>query len=438
MTTEVPTAGVWSAIRMPVIVGGGIIGGFLLAAIVWASLAPLSGAAIAPGVVSPDGQRRTVQHLEGGIIRALLVQNGDVVTVGQPLVALEETQALAEYEQILGRRRTFAAMEARLVAEQRGAEEIEFPDWLTDDEDNPAVAEILETQSTLFQTRQNSRSSQVSILRQRIGQLQEEINGLDAQTTSQRRQLELIESEVEDVQQLVDRGLERRTRLLTLQRAEAEIRGNLGANLAAIARAQQTVGETDLQILNLDADRLDQIAEELNQVRFELSSVEQELRRTQDVLSRTTIVAPISGTIVDSRFRTTGGVIRPGEPILDIVPDEEELLIDARVSPIDIDSVEPGMMAQVVLSAFSQRRLPRIEGRVRGISADRLIDETTGQAYFLARVEVDPAQLEGLPGHIRLSPGMPAEVFIITEERTALEYILEPFLATFRRAFREA
>ncbi len=423
---------------MPALIGGTLIGVFLVLGTIWASMAPLSGAAIAAGVVSPDGQRRTVQHLEGGIIRQLLASNGEVVAEGQPLVVLEETQALAEHERIVARRRTFGAMVARLVAEQRGDETVEFPDWLIGAESDPAVAEILETQLTLFQTRKQSNDTRAQILRQRIGQLDQEISGLDAQTVSQQRQLELIASEVSDVQQLVDQGLERRSRLLALQRQEADIGGNLGANLAAISRAQQVIGETELQILNLEAERLDGVAQELNQVRFEMAAVEQDLRRTQDVLSRTTITAPISGTVVESRFHSAGGVIRPGEPILDIVPDEEELLIDARVSPNDIDNIEVGMVAQVVLSAYSQRRLPRIEGRLRGISADRLVDPTTGQAYFLARVEVDPAQLSRLPGNVRLSPGMPAEVFIVTGERTALEYILEPFLGSFRRAFREA
>ncbi len=435
MTAQTP---VWSAIRAPALTGAALIAGFLVVGTIWAALAPLSGAAIAPGVVSPDGQRRTVQHLEGGIIRQLLVGNGDVVGEGQPLVVLEETQALAERDRIVARHRTFTAMQARLIAEQRGDDEITFPDWLMADADDPAVAEVIETQTTIFQTRARSTETRAQILEQRIGQLAQEVAGLESQTQSQRRQLELIASEVGDVQQLVDQGLERRSRLLALQRQEADIRGNLGSNLAAIARAQQVVGETELQLLNLEADRLNEIADQLNQVRFELAAVDQDLLRTQDILSRTTITAPISGTVVEIRFRSAGGVIRPGEPILDIVPDEEELLIDARVSPIDIDNVEVGMSAQVVLSAFSQRRLPRIEGRIRGISADRLMDPNTGQAYFLARVEVDQAQLEGLPGHVRLSPGMPAEVFIITGQRTALEYILEPFLGSFRRAFREA
>lgn len=429
---------IWSAMRGPVLVGAGVIVFFVGVGLVWGGSAPIAGATIAPGVVSPDGRRRTVQHLEGGIIHQLLIEEGEQVTAGEPLIVLEETQALADYRRILSQQQTFAAMQARLEAEQASAEAVTFPRWLLEESGNAAVAEIIETQQTLFETRRVAQENRALILEQRIAQLDEEIIGLEAQIESQNRQLALIASEVEDVQELVNRGLERRTRLLALQRQAADIEGARGENQASIARARQTIGETELQILNLEADRQDAIANELNQVRFERAGVEQELLRTQDVLARTSITAPISGIIVENRFSTVGGVVRPGEPILDIVPQEEELLIDARISPIDIDSVEIGMTAQVILTAYSQRRLPRIDGILRSISADRLVDDVTGEAYFLARIEVDLAELAELEDQVTLTAGMPAEVYILTGERTALEYLLEPVLQSFRRAFREA
>jgi len=271
-----------------------------------------------------------------------------------------------------------------------------------------------------------------------VAQLDEEITGLNAQVESQERQLILIDDELQDVQELVDRGLERRARLLGLQRQRAEIEGRLGVNRADIARARQSIGETELQILNVDADHQAAIANELNQVRFERAAIEQDLLRTQDILARTSIVAPLSGIVVELRFTTVGGVVRPGEPILDIVPQEEELLIDARISPIDIEVVYPGMEARVVLTAYSQRRLPWIMGVVRSISADRLVDEVSGQPYFLARIEVSPDDLRELEGRVTLTSGMPAEVYVLTGERTALEYLFEPVVQSFRRAFRES
>jgi len=429
---------IWKTMRGSLIAGAAVIVFFVGVGLLWGGTAPIAGAAIAQGVVSPDGRRRTVQHLEGGIIHQILVTEGDQVSVGEPLIILEETQALAEYSRIKSQQLTFAAMQARLEAEQDLEDEIAFPSWLLDEAGDMEVAEIIETQSTLFATRAAAQESRELILRQRIAQLDEEITGLEAQIDSQNRQLELIASEVADVQELVDRGLERRPRLLGLQRQAADIEGTLGENQAGIARAQQSIGETELQILNLETDRQDEIANSLNQVRFERAGIEQELLRTQDVLARTSITAPISGIIVQSRASTVGGVVRPGEPILDIVPQEEELLIDARISPIDIDAIQIGMSAEIILSAYSQRRLPRIGGTVRSISADRLIDEITGQAYFLARVEVNPQELAALEGEVTLTAGMPAEVYILTGERTALEYLLEPVNQSFRRAFREA
>jgi len=428
----------WKTMRGTLIAGAVVITFFVGVGLLWGGTAPIAGAAIAQGVVSPDGRRRTVQHLEGGIIHQILVTEGDQVSVGEPLIILEETQALAEYSRIKSQQLTFAAMQVRLEAEQDLEDEIAFPSWLLDEAGDRGVAEIIETQSTLFATRAAAQESRELILRQRIAQLDEEITGLEAQIDSQNRQLELIASEVADVQELVDRGLERRPRLLALQRQAADIEGTLGENQAGIARAQQSIGETELQILNLETDRQDEIANSLNQVRFERAGIEQELLRTQDVLARTSITAPISGIIVQSRASTVGGVVRSGEPILDIVPQEEELLIDARISPLDIDAIQIGMSAEIILSAYSQRRLPRIGGTVRSISADRLIDEITGQAYFLARVEVNPQELAALEGEVTLTAGMPAEVYILTGERTALEYLIEPVIQSFRRAFREA
>jgi len=430
--------GIWTSLRGPALAGVGVIAFFVLVGVLWGGSAPIAGAAIAPGIVSPDGQRRTIQHLEGGIIHQLLVSGGDYVTQGQPLVVLEETQALADFQRILSQRRTYAAMQARLEAEQALAEEITFPDWLIAEADSSGVTEIIATQQTLFQTRRIAQEGRASILRQRIAQLDEEIIGLESQIDSQNRQLSLIASEVEDVQELVNRGLERRTRLLALQRQAADIEGARGSNQAGVARARQSIGETDLQILNLNTDRQDEIANELNQVRFERAGVEQEFLSTQDVLARTSITAPISGLVVQIRFTTVGGVVRPGEAIMDIVPQEEELLIDAHVSPIDIDAVTAGMSARIILTAYSQRRLPRIDGIVRSISADRLVDEATGQPYFLARVAVNPEELAALEGQVTLTAGMPAEVYILTGERTAFEYLMEPIIQSFRRAFRES
>lgn len=403
----------------------------------WAATAPLASAALAPGVVSPDGSRRTVQHLEGGIIAEMLVDDGSEVEAGDPLLVLAEVQSRASFDMLIGETRTLMAIQARLLAEITGAEALRFPDELRAAAEDPSVADIMEAQSDLFSSRTQTFEGRQAILGQRVNQLRAEMQGLENHIVSQERQLDLIDQEIVGVQQLVDQGLERLPRLLALQRAQAEIEGEMARNTAAIARAEQSIGETELQMMTVGTQRLDELNERLTEVRSQLAELEERRRASEDVLSRTVITAPVSGTVVNMHFHTVGGVIGPGEPILDIVPRDEDMLIDARVSPVDIDVVHRGLQAQVVLSAYKQRNLPRIQGTVRSVSADSLVDEQTGQPYFLARIEVPQEELDGLAEDIQLSPGMPAEVMIMTGERTALQYLYEPVSDTFRRSFRE-
>ena len=420
-----------------VLVGLVIIAVFFVGLGGWAATAPLAAAALAPGVVSPDGSRRTVQHLEGGIIAELLIEDSSVVESGDPLVVLDELQSQASFDMLRSEIHTLEAIQTRVLAEIAGDEELAFPDALRAAAADPSVADIMHAQRDLFASRTRTMEGRQAILGQRIGQLEAEITGLENHITSQEREMSLIAQEIVGVQRLVDQGLERLPRLLALQRAEAEIQGEMARNAAAIARAEQSIGETELQMMTIETQRLDELNEQLTEIRSQLIELGERLRASEDVLSRTVITAPVSGIVVNMRFHTVGGVIGPGEPILDIVPRDDDMLIDARVSPIDIDVVHQGLTAQVVLSAYKQRNLPRIDGTVRTVSADSLLDEVTGQPYFLARVEVPHEQLQGLDEDISLSPGMPAEVMIMTGERTALDYILEPFVDTLRRSFRE-
>lgn len=404
----------------------------------WASMAPLSSAAVAPGIVSPDGQRRTVQHLEGGIIQEILVRDGDVVGIGERLLVLEDVAVRSERDIRESRLNGLLAVEARLVAELTLAEAIAFPaDLLARAETDAELAAALDDQRTHFETRAAAFVSRADILEARIAQLHEEIAGLEVQIDSQVRQLNLIDREIAGVGQLVDQGLERLPRLLSLQRMQAEIEGEIGANRSTIARAEQAIGETGLQILDLEANRREEAAGSLANIRAEIATIGEELRAREDVLARTMVTAPVAGTVVGLQFHTVGGVVRPGETILDIVPADEELIIDARLSPTDIDVVAPGLEAEVHLLAYAQRDMARLTGRVRDVSADRLVDEATGEAYFRARIEVLPEALDSLGDDIVLTPGMPADVLITTGERSMLDYILSPIERSLSRAFRE-
>jgi HlyD family secretion protein/epimerase transport system membrane fusion protein len=405
----------------------------------WAALAHIAEAAIAPGIVSPDGSRKTVQHLEGGIIAKLMADDGDHVKQGDPLVLLEETQARAAFQVLRGERRLLAAKLARLLAEQANQDAVEFPDWLLADEpSDPEVQKILQAQRDLFAARHDLHEGRKAIGGKRIEELEEEILGLQSQVRSQREQIALLDEELAAKKKLVDRGMLARPEYLALQRLKAEIEGDAAENVAGIARARQTIGETELQVVNEDANRLDQIVTELADTRSELAAVEEKIRAQRDVLDRTVVTAPVSGVVMKKRFFTTGGVVGPGQPILDIVPDEVELLIDARVRPVDIDTVQAGQRARVHFLPYSERRLPQIWGNVRSVSADSLVDEATGEHYFLARVEVPTEELDKLGPNAKVTPGMPAEVLIMTGDRTVLQYLVQPILDSLRRTFREA
>lgn len=423
--------------RTPRRAGLGLIAVFLGGFLLWGLTVPIAGGAVAPGVISPDGNRRTVQHLEGGIIAQLRVRDGDRVASGDPLVLLESLQARTVFNALLNQHQTLLVMQARLLAEQEGRAEIEVPPEIRAAPSNPDLDRLLAAQRSMFVTRRAAHEMRTRVLRQRIEQSHEQIRALEAQVRSATEQLALIADELRGKEQLLRSGLVPRPEVLRLQRSQAEILGRRGEYLGTIARTRQLIGETEMQILSLEAERLDKISEQLDKVRVELAGVTERLEASRDVLTRTVVTAPIGGTVVNLHFKTVEGVIRPGEAILDIVPDEEKLLIDARVAPIDIDVVFPGLPAQVRLTAYSSRGLPRIGGVVRTVSADRLVDQATNQPYYLARVEVDREELARLDPAIELVPGMPAEVLIVRKERTMVRYLLEPFRDAFRRSFRE-
>ncbi len=425
-------------IRGPARAGVAIIAIFVTGAIGWASVAPIASGAVAPGIISPDGSRRTVQHLEGGIIREIRARDGDQVAEGQVLVVLQETQAAATHDMLVDQADMLAASQARLVAEQAGGNAIVFPAELRDAARASARTKAFtDGQTALFEKRRATLQAQVEVLDDRKRQYTEQIAALTAQLSSTNIQIELISEEMEAKSQLLQRGLVTKPELLRLQRAKAALEGDRGRFSGSIAEVQQRIGETETQRISVVAERAEDVSTELEKVRSDLAAALERLSASSDILGRTVITAPVAGKVVNSHFKTEGGVIRPGEPILDIVPSGEQLFIDARVAPVDIDVVSVGLGAVVHLSAYSSRGLPRIEGTVREVSADRIVDPVTGQAYFLARVEVSNKVLEKLGKEYVLMPGMPAEVMIVTGERTTMGYLLEPFMEAFRRGLRE-
>jgi HlyD family secretion protein/epimerase transport system membrane fusion protein len=406
----------------------------------WASFAPLESAVVGKGLISPSGSRRVVQHLEGGVIQDILVKDGDKVDAGQILVRLNDTQSDAAYKatsrRVLGQR----ALVARLEAEVKGQEGLLYPDVLLASSE-PDLLKVLNDQREIFSARLAAFKGQQSILEQQAAQMREQINGFNQQASSVARQLELIQSETEDVEGLIAKGLERRPRLLALQRTTAALEGQRSSFLASIAQAQQRIGEGQMQMATLEANRRNQASDELAKVQNEVAQLNEQLRAQEDIRARAEIVSPVAGTVVDLRFKSAGGVIRPGEAVLDIVPKDEEMLIDARLSPMDVDSVQVGQSAEVLLTGYRLKFMPRTIGEVTYVSADILRDANTGGAYYEVKVRVPPeerAKLAAVDPPVRLVAGMPAEVFVVTGETRVMAYLLNPLVEIIRRTFRES
>ncbi len=403
----------------------------------WAGVVPLASAAIARGKVVLDSNRKTIQHLEGGIIDKILVSEGGKVEKGQTLVRLNETAAKTRYDLYFGQYNTSLATEARLVAERDGLEAPIFPpELLKVEQSNPAIAEILDSQRRLFASRKEALDGQLNILHQKSSQFTEEIHGLEAQVESATRQIALLDEEIEAVATLLKQGNAQKPRLLALQRAQADLKGQQGEDQARIARARQSIAEADLAISNQKTEFNNKVIADLKDTQQQLADLSERIRASGDIMDRIIISSPISGIVTDLRVHTIGGVISPGEKIMDIVPNDK-LVIEALISPQDIDVVKPDLLARVHLTAYSSRRLPPVEGKVIHVSADSFEDQRTGTQYFKARIEIDPKSLAALGTDVELTPGMMADVQIVTGERTLLSYLVSPIRDSFYNAFRE-
>lgn len=404
---------------------------------VWSGLAQLDSAAIAPGSVVLEYNRKTIQHLEGGIIARIFVEEGSIVKEGQPLLELNQTAVTARRDLLQGQLHTAQANEARLIAERDFRTTITFPPNILALEDHPSVANLIDTQKRLFSTRTEAIRGQEEVMQQQIFQYQEQIKGLGAQKKSTEEQIAFIAEEAEGVESLYKKGYAEKTRFLSLKRKMAELQGNLGEYQSQISQIQESISEATLKIFNLKNDFQKETIAELKETQERIASLKEELLAATDVVDRTIIAAPQSGKVTGLKFHTVGGVISPGTPILDIVPNNDRLLIEARVSPQDIDIVYEGLDAKVMLSAYKSRFVPRVLGKVDYISGDRFTDEKTGEAYYTVRIALSEEAMAELPGNVELYPGMPAEAYIVTGSRTFLKYLFSPILDSFRKSFRE-
>jgi len=416
----------------------GLLGALVLivAPVTWSVFARLDSAAVAPGVIVADSQRKTVQHLEGGILRELLVREGDEVRAGQPLLRLDSVQADAAVGQIGTQLWSARARLLRLRAEQEGQRKFAWPEALLAQRVNQPIADAMRSQENLFEARWQSYDSTVEVARRRIDQFKAEITSSAALATGTRDRLRYTREEMAAVESLLEKGYERRPRLLELQRLVAELVGREGELAGAITRSRQSIAASEAEIAGLNNSRQSEIAKEMQDTLAVESELTERLRANADVQQRREVLAPQDGVVVDIKMFTPGGVISPGQPILDIVPKDDDLIVEARVNPLDIDAVRLDLGAQIHLSAFKSRVVPSLPGKVIYVSADKMTDPKTGEPYFTARVKLDREELKKYP-EVVLYPGMPTEVFIVTGERRAISYMAAPLVDSFRRAFRE-
>lgn len=405
---------------------------------IWAAVWPLASGAIAPGRVISESNRKEIQHLEGGIIQEILVKDGDVVKAGQVLVKLDATNAKARSDQVLGAYLAAKATEARLLAERDHKPGITFPnEYLKEEATNPKVKDALETQRRLFATRREALEGQLSLLEQKAAQSGDEIRGWKEQSAAASAQIGLLGQEIATISELVKSGNATRPRLLALQRQQADLIGQRGQAQAAISQANQKINEAKTEMLNTKTEFMNKVVAELKDTQVQLSSLEEQARSTGDVARRVEITAPLAGTVTGLSVHTLGGVVAPGAVLLSLVPSDDRMIVEARVSPQDIDVVHSGLVAQVHLTAYKTRYLRAIEGKVITIAADRVDDRMTGQSYFVARIEIPPEELAALGKDIKLTSGMPADVLIVTGTRTMLDYIVRPIRDSFGHAFHD-
>ena len=417
-------------------VGVFVIAAGILALAGWALFAPLSGAVIAPGFVKVDLNRKVVQHQEGGIVRAVRVRDGDRVSQGDELVLLDDVRIDAQLDLLRTQLDAEHAKAARLEAERAYASKPAFPASLLKRSKESKIAEFLAREASLFRARREAIESQVAVLRRQIREISEEAEALSGQVDAEARALKLQKEELAANERLLQQGYVQKTRLLTLQRAVAEYEARHGERRAELSKSQQRASELEFRILSMRNAYAQSAADELKEASARIFDLEERIRPSRDASERQRITAPIAGEVVGLRVFNSGSVIGPREVLMEIVPDEKRLIVEARIRPEDINHVRAGSPAEVRLTAYQQRTTPLVHGTVMYVSGDRLVEQQTGAPYYVVQVDV-PTEALAQAGNLKLQAGMPAEVFIRTDSRTTMDYLFAPVTAYLRRAMRE-
>lgn len=412
-----------------IIVTFGVIG-------LWAALAPLSSAVIGHGIVAYESNRQTITHYDGGIVRQIFVHEGDHVKAGQTLVDLNPVQADATLESTRVELFSLLARSDRLKAELANQPVVTYSAEVVAESSNPAVAGEINDQNQQFRDRRATLNDQIAVLQARISEYKTEIEGIEEQRASLQQQAGLLDSEMSGLSELYQKDLVPKPRILELQRQRAQLEGQIGGSITDQAKAEKSIGETELQINQVRQEFYQEASKELSDDQVQIGDLQQRFAVAQDAAQRVSITAPMDGVVQDLKVFTVGGVVRPGEPLMEIAPDRGHMIIEARFSPNDVDSVHQNQTVQIRFSTFHSRTIPVINGVIRSVSQDRLSDEATHAPYYLAVVDVSelhlPPELNG-----KLKPGLPAEIVATTGSRTALQYAFGPLSNAITGTMRE-
>jgi HlyD family type I secretion membrane fusion protein len=402
----------------------------------WATLAPLGSAVIGHGNVEVQSNRQTIQHYEGGIVSKILVHEGDRVRAGQVLFELSNVQANAALESSRNQLFTLLAKADRLGAERDGRASVTFSPEVEAQSGDPLVRQAMTDERREFQVRRATLEAETAVLNARIDELKTQISGIDVQRAGMVQQVAYLDDEIGGLNELYKKDLVPKPRILALERDRAQLKGQIGGSIADKARAEESIGETRQQINQVHEQFFQDVGKDMSEVQEQSADVRQKFAVAQDAARRVDIVAPMAGVAQNLKMFTVGGVVRPGEPLVDIAPDKGAMIIEARFSPNDVDSVHAGQKVQVRFSSFHSRTIPIIEGTIRSVSEDRIVDEAAKTSYYMAVVDVPesnlPAEIKG-----KLRAGMPAEVIAPTGSRTALQYAFRPLSNALTGAMRE-
>ena len=433
---KTPSSSIHRSLHRHIFVGSVIVAFLTFGVGGWASTVQISGALIAPGDIVVDSNIKKVQHPTGGVVGKLFVHDGDHVKAGQILIQLDETVTQANLAIVTKGLTELYARKARLVAELNGANSVAVPKELADHLDDRGVQEALASERKLLDLRRQDRDGQKKQLQERVTQLQQEITGLAAQQAAKDKEVALTEQELQGVRDLWQKNLVQFSRLTDLERNEAQLEGARGQLVAQAAEAKGKIAETQLQIIQVDADLASDVAKDLRETDSKIGEYVERKIAAEDQLKRTDIRAPQDGIVFQMTANTVGGVITAGDPIMMIVPEDGKLQVEVKVDPKDIEEVQVGQPVVLRFTSFNARSTPEINGTISRPAADTTTDQRTGQSYYLVRIAMSNDEIKRL-GNVKLTPGMPVEAFIQTGERTMLSYLIKPLHDQLMRSFRE-